>query len=249
MIFKHSGTFGDLIYSLYAVKKMGGGTIALALHNIERCVAEYGYRPDEVDPAHKGRFTEQDFAILKPLLMRQEYINDVVVWDGTHDVDLDRFRGVLFRGFEGNYVQAMCMTHGLPFSKYDLEQTWLTADIYRKRPVVVNRTLRYRDMEAGDKIWRQMYRDGHMADSAVFIGNDIEYEDFVNIIGPIERVQLSDILEMADLINGCDLFVGNQSLAYSLAMGLGKTTVLETIKIKPLLNNECYFPRTNCSYF
>ena len=139
MIFKHSGTFGDLIYSLYAVKKMGGGTIALALHNIERCVAEYGYRPDEVDPAHKGRFTEQDFAILKPLLLRQEYINDVVVWDGTHDVDLDRFRGVLFRGFEGNYVQAMCMTHGLPFSKYDLEQTWLTADIYRKRPVVVNR--------------------------------------------------------------------------------------------------------------
>ena len=151
MIFKHSGTFGDLIYSLYAVKKMGGGTIALALHNIERCVAEYGYRPDEVDEAHRGRFTEQDFAILKPLLMRQDYINDVVVWDGTHDVDLDRFRGVLFRGFEGNYVQAMCMTHGLPFTKNDLEQTWLTADVYRKKSVVVNRTLRYRDMEVGDK--------------------------------------------------------------------------------------------------
>jgi len=56
MIFKHSGTFGDLIYSLYAVKKMGGGTIAIALHNIETCVAAYGYRPDEVDPAHRGRF-------------------------------------------------------------------------------------------------------------------------------------------------------------------------------------------------
>ena len=249
MIFKHSGTFGDLIYSLYAVKKMGGGTIALALHNIERCVAEYGYRPDEVDPAHKGRFTEQDFAILKPLLLRQEYINDVVVWEGTHDVDLDRFRGVLFRGFEGNYVQAMCMTHGLPFSKDDLEQTWLTADIYRKRPVVVNRTLRYRDWDHGRDIWRKMYQDGHMAESAVFVGNDVEYQDFVDCIGPIERVKVDDILEMADLINGCDLFVGNQSLAYSLAIGLGKTTVLETIKIKPLLNNECYFPRTNCSYF
>jgi hypothetical protein len=249
MIFKHSGTFGDLIYSLYAVKKMGGGTIAIALHNIERCVAAYGYRPDEVDPAHRGRFTEQDFAILKPLLMRQDYINDVVVWDGTHDVDLDRFRGVLFRGFEGNYVQAMCMTHNLPFDRTDLEQPWLTADIYRKRPVVVNRTLRYRDMEAGDKIWRQMYKDGYMADSAVFVGNDVEYDDFVNMIGPIERVEVADISEMADLINGCDLFVGNQSLAYSLAIGLGKTTVLETIKIKPLINNECYFPRSNCSYF
>ena len=88
-----------------------------------------------------------------------------------------------------------------------------------------------------------------MAESAVFVGNDIEYDDFVNMIGPIDRVHVADILEMADLINGCDLFVGNQSLAYSLAIGLGKTTVLETIKIKPLLNNECYFPRSNCSYF
>jgi hypothetical protein len=141
------------------------------------------------------------------------------------------------------------MTHNLPFDRTDLEQPWLTADIYRKRPVVVNRTLRYRDMEAGDKIWRQMYKDGYMADSAVFVGNDVEYDDFVNMIGPIERVEVADISEMADLINGCDLFVGNQSLAYSLAIGLGKTTVLETIKIKPLINNECYFPRSNCSYF
>jgi hypothetical protein len=181
--------------------------------------------------------------------MRQDYITDVVVWDGTHDVDLDRFRGVLFRGFEGNYVQAMCMTHNLPFDKSDLEQTWLTADVYRKKPVVVNRTVRYRDWDYGVQIWRQMYRDGHMDESAVFVGTDAEYDDFVSTIGPIDRVVVTDILEMADLINGCDLFVGNQSLAYSLAIGLGKTTVLETIKIKPLINNECYFPRSNCSYF
>jgi len=43
--------------------------------------------------------------------------------------------------------------------------------------------------------------------------------------------------------------MGNQSAAYSIAMGLGKSSVLETIKIKPLQNNECYFPRFNCQYF
>ena len=56
MIFKHSGTFGDLIYSLSVVKKLGGGTMAVAMNNIETCVAQYGYRPDEVDPAHKNKF-------------------------------------------------------------------------------------------------------------------------------------------------------------------------------------------------
>jgi hypothetical protein len=54
---------------------------------------------------------------------------------------------------------------------------------------------------------------------------------------------------MADIIAGADLFMGNQSAAYSIAMGLGKASVLETIKIKPLANNECYFPRDNCQYF
>ena len=72
--FKHSGTLGDLIYSLYMVKKMGGGEFKVAIENIERCVAKYGYRPEDVDPQHKGRFTEQDYAWLQPLLERQSYI-------------------------------------------------------------------------------------------------------------------------------------------------------------------------------
>jgi hypothetical protein len=54
---------------------------------------------------------------------------------------------------------------------------------------------------------------------------------------------------MANIIAGCDLFLGNQSFGYSLAVGLGKDSVLETIKIKPLQNNECYFPRPNIQYF
>jgi hypothetical protein len=39
MKFRHSGTFGDLIYSLSVVKKMGGGTFAIHVENLEQCVA------------------------------------------------------------------------------------------------------------------------------------------------------------------------------------------------------------------
>ena len=249
MIYKHSGTFGDLIYSLSVVKKMGAGTIAIALGNLESCVAQYGYRPDEVDSMHKGRFTVSDFNLLEPLLCRQSYITDVHPWKGIHDIDLDKFRGVLFRGFEGNYVQAYHMTFNLPFAPEDLQQTWLEADANKIAPIVVNRTFRYR-CPNGNGAWQNMLAESNIVQNGIFVGNNEEHEDFVKVTGfNIPYYPVKNFKELADVIAGADLFMGNQSAAYSIAMGLGKSSVLETIKIKPLQNNECYFPREGVSYF
>jgi hypothetical protein len=249
MIFKHSGTFGDLIYSLSIVKKMGGGIFAVHLENIENCVAQYGYRPDEVDPAHKGRFRNKDFDLLRPLLSRQSYINKVTVWTGDHDVDLDRFRGVLFRGFEGNYVEAYHRTFTLPFTSDIYKETWLEADAKHIAPVVINRTFRYR-CPNGTGSWQGLLEQANITKNGVFVGTAEEHADFVKTTGfAVQYYPVQDFKELADIINGADLFMGNQSAAYSIAMGLGKASVLETIKIKPLANNECYFPRDNCQYF
>ena len=70
--------------------------IEFAIGNIENCVAQYGYRPDEVDIMHKGRFNDQDFNLLLPFLLRQEYINGVTKWhpgDAEPDVDIDNEDG------------------------------------------------------------------------------------------------------------------------------------------------------------
>jgi hypothetical protein len=248
-IYRHSGTFGDLIYSLAAVKKMGGGTFAVHLGNIENCVAQYGYRPDEVDPAHRGRFRNEDFDLLRPLLARQSYIDQVTSWTGEHDVDLDRFRGVLFRGFEGNYVEAYYRTFDLPFTAEAYHETWLEADAKTVAPVVINRTFRYRCPD-GTAVWQNLLEQANIRKNGVFVGTEDEHEDFIKRTGySVERYPVKDFKELADIIAGADLFMGNQSAAYSIAMGLGKSSVLETIKIKPLANNECYFPRDNCQYF
>lgn len=249
MIFKHSGTFGDLIYSLSVVKKMGGGTFAVHLENIEKCVAQYGYRPDEVDSAHKGRFRNEDFDMLRPLLSRQSYIKYVTIWTGDHDVDLDRFRGVLFRGFEGNYVEAYYRTFDLPFNYDVYNETWLEADAKRVAPVIINRTFRYRCPQ-GTGTWQGLLEQADITKNGIFVGTEDEYKDFVKSTGfSVQYYPVKDFKELADIIAGADLFMGNQSAAYSIAMGLGKASVLETIKIKPLANNECYFPRDNCQYF
>ena len=250
--FKHSGTFGDLIYSLSVVKKMGGGNIEFAIGNIENCVAKYGYRPDEVDIMHRGRFNDTDFDLLLPLLVRQEYINGVLKWhpgDPEADVDLDRFRGVLFRGFEGNYVQAYHMTFGLPFTPQVLNETWLEADPKTIAPIVVNRTFRYR-CPNGTGTWQNLLEQANIKHNGIFVGTSDEHKDFEKSTGfEVDYYPVTDFKELADVIAGADLFMGNQSAAYSIAMGLGKSSVLETIKIKPLHNNECYFPRENCQYF
>ena len=231
---------------------MGGGDIEVAINNIENCVAQYGYRPDEVDSMHRGRFTNKDFDLLLPLLLRQEYINGVLKWhtgDTEPDIDLDRFRGVLFRGFEGNYVQAYHHTFGLPFEPAMLNETWLEADAVRIAPVVINRTARYR-CPNGTGTWQNLLEQANITQNGVFVGTLDEHEDFEKSTGfSVQYYAVSDFKELADVIAGADLFMGNQSAAYSIAMGLGKAAVLETIKIKPLANNECYFPRDNCQYF
>jgi hypothetical protein len=215
-------------------------------------VAQYGYRPDEVDPAHRGRFTQQDYEWLLPLLKRQSYIQSVATWqqgDPEPDVDLDRFRGTLFRGFEGNYVEAYHRAFSLPFQEQNYLDTWLEADPVTVKPMVVSRTFRYRDPIA-DAVWKQMAVDGILDRLGIFVGTPAEHEDFVRVTGvQIPYHPVKNFLELANVVAGAELVMANQNFVYSLAMGLGKQTVLETIKIKPLVNNECYFPRSNCQYF
>ena len=252
--YRHSGTLGDLIYSLSVVKKMEPGKFLVALNNIENCVSQYGYRPDEVDPAHKGRFTAQDFAWLYPLLLRQDYILDVAAWkkgEPEPDVDLDKFRGTLFRGFEGNYVQAYHLAFGLPFKMEDYDTPWLATDPIKTKPIVVSRTFRYRSTEpSATDTHTQMAKDADLENNGIFVGTYAEHEDYIKSTGVnIPYRPVKDFLELAGIVAGADLVVANQNFVYSLAMGLGVSTVLETIKIKPLQQNECFFPRKNCQYF
>jgi hypothetical protein len=250
--YRHSGTLGDLIYSLSVVKKMEPGDFKIALHNIANCVAQYGYRPEEVDAAHRGRFTTADVKLLRPLLERQSYIKQVTTWtqgDAEPDVDLDRFRGTLFRGFEGNYVQAYHLAFGIPFNMGDYDTPWLEADAKTVAPIVVNRTPRYR-CPNGDESWKNIAGSADLEHNGIFVGGVTEHADFVASTGiQIPYRPVRDFLELANIIAGADLVMANQSFVYSIAMGLGKSAVLETIKIKPLQNNECFFPRTNIQYF
>lgn len=250
--FRHSGTTGDLIYSLYMVKKMGGGQFQVGIENLENVLSKYGYQPAHIDPLHRGRFSFQDYLWLKPLLEKQSYITSVGTWTpGTSDpdVDLDAYRGVLYRTFEGNILEAYHRTFGMEFTTQDYQTPWLEVEPKTVAPIVVSRSARYhpRNSEAG---WGSIIETGALNGNAIFVGTLAEHEAFNQTFGTsIEYYPVTDFHELAQVIAGSDLLLSNQGFAYSLAIGLGKNTLVQLNDIVPPQYNECFFQRENCQYF
>ena len=250
----HSGTAGDTIYSLALVKRMGGGEFQIGIRNLELILPTYGYRAEDIDPAHKGRYTEQDYRMLAPLIERQPYITEVTAWhdgDNKPDINLDQYRAVLYRTFEGNIVESYFRTFNVPFTVNDYDTPWLEVDPIKEAAIVVNSTPRYRTPDVDtDASWFKMCHDADLANNGLFVGTPAEHEAFVAKFDcKIRYRPVKDFLELAGLIEGADLFLGNQSMALSIAMGLGKTSVVELHKMKPMQYRECFFPRTNITYF
>ena len=248
--YKHSGTFGDTIYSLSAAKKLGPGEFNICLRNVEGIARKYGYNEKDIIPDHKGRYVEKDFDLLAPLIQRQPYITKVSVYDGapvTHD--LDDFRGVWGRGVWGNFNQVYAKTFKLP--EPDPLEPWLECNPIREAAVVINRTTRYyRDTPDVTETWLKLMEMSDATKNGIFVGTEQEHKKFIADFGvEVPYRPVSNLLEMANLIGGADLFIGNQSSAYSIAVGLGSRTILEKRPGVTDPYNECYFDRGDLSHY
>ena len=242
--FKHSGTFGDLIYSLPIVKHFGGGEFYLHLNQIDWITQHYyGGKPN---PVHQGRLNQQDFELLEPLLNAQDYISSVDVMQRDTEIthNLDRFRAP-FVGHPGNYVDIYAAVFGLMSARQQLRTTpWLTVPSVLKvddRSVAVHRTERWLPDQISS-VWAE-WREQDAEKVAFFLGLPHEYDAFKSATGwDIPYQQTGNLLEMAQYIAGADQFIGNQSVGLSLAIGLGVEYCCEARTDLPLERNECYFP-------
>jgi hypothetical protein len=243
--FKHSGAFGDLIYSLPLVKHFGGGDFYLHLNQIDWIgMNYYGSKPD---PFHQGRLTEKDYEFMQDFMLAQEYINEFSILDSTSEVthNLDRFRPV-FVGHPGNYVDIYAAVFGFkdPEIRSTLRNTaWLTVPETKQvkgRGIAINRTLRWIPPSLG-KQWYDWRHQG-VEQNAFFLGLEHEYDAFKKATDwNIPYQPVNSMLELAQYIAGAEKFIGNQSVALSLAIGLGTKFSCELRKDLPLERNECYF--------
>ena len=251
--FKHSGTLGDLVYSLAIMKHFGGGEFYLHLNQIDWIGQHYyGSKPTEF---HQGRMTQGDYEFMKTFMLAQDYITDFQPMTAQTEIthNLDRFRPA-FVHHPGNYVDIYADTFGVRDADTQMtlrNAAWLTTPNLIKEtdyPYVINRTARWTDPQA--QVAYDHLRP-QVESQCMFVGLPDEYTEFLKFSGwSIPYYECKDMLELAQVIGGCEQFIGNQSVALSLAIGLGTTWACESRKDLPLERNECYFPNhPNGEYF
>lgn len=220
MRFAHGGKFGDLIYSLPVIQHLGGGELTLY-----------------PNPATGMTFTADSVAAIEPLLSRQSYIESVQFAPGPlpGTLNLDTFR----RHWRGGYNIADIVAEWLGIPHHPREAPWLYVEANRVAPVVFARCDRWRNPEFP---WKKVLKkyDGN----AVFVGLPHEHERFVREVGPVPFHPTADFLELAAVIAGADLFVGNQSSPRAVAEGLKRPVLQESDRS----NDNCHWERRRTWY-
>jgi hypothetical protein len=254
--FKHSGTTGDIIYALPLVQHFGGGEFYLHLNQVDWIGQHYyGSPPAEY---HKGRMNEGDFEFMRAFMEAQSYITKFDVLDpGKHEIthNLDRFRP-LFVGHPANYATTYCLAFGIRDAKIHTSITdvpCITVPNPRKipgKPYVINRSIRGFNTPGCNPEWNRLREQG-VDQQSVFVGLPEEHEAFQTMTGwQLDHYPVKNMLEMAEVIAGCDKFYGNQSIGLSIAQGLQVPYSYETRRDLSMDRNEGYYPNhENGGYF
>jgi hypothetical protein len=205
---------GDVVYSIPCVQAFAEkfGPVDLYLGISER-------------DGHFGgkHFSRAKVEWLMPLLAAQPCIHSVQVYTGQKlDLDLNLFRKLPIDFRAGDL--ATWYRWAFPVD-YDLTQQWLHVEAEPNNEIVVNRSARYNnpDINYGFLTGR----------SVVFVGVDDEYKSFVAQVPDAVHHPVASALELAKLISGCRLFVGNQSCPFAIAEALKVNRVLEVFPRAP----------------
>lgn len=220
--FTHAGDLGDVIASLAVIKQMGGGDLFITDRGDGRRESMRGQR----------------YEIIRPLLEAQPYIGKVQ-WHDDPKTDYD------FSDFRHDHVPNQDLATW-QFRHVNVEpclDPWLLA--YRSPKsigrVVVARSFRYQNQ---DFPWRRLV--SQYRKQIIFVGLPDEHRHFQIAAGSIVEYQpTSNLLEVAELIAGCDLFIGNQSCPFWIAAGLGVKLIQETY----LAVQNSTIKRPNARYF
>lgn len=215
--FLHSGDLGDAVYSLPSVRGLGGGEIYFAS------------RPWTRTRWEDGKLLEA----LRPLIEASGYAEAYLHAGEYIDHDFSTFRNGGYR-LGDTIVERQRRWVG---ASINLEP-WLRAVQRRIARVVFSRAERWPGFHFP---WAEVVR---AFPEAVFLGLPHEHKAFEKEYGKVSYYPCRDLLEAAEVIQGSELFIGNQSACAAIAHGLGHAMVLEVCAYAP----DCFLKRPN-AYF
>lgn len=206
-IFSHSGDIGDIIYSLPAIKAKGGGELVL-----------FNYPGRTYQPMTKERYDS-----LQPLLDFQPYIYKSRFSTEHEDTSLNGFRNHTRHG--ENCSDWHLSTQGI--SWHARINKWLTVP----EPIIKNKYI---------MAWTPRHHSFDFPWNYVVSKYDIDlgflgYRDYHNEFckkysiakSRINYIEADNFLLIAQIIEGCDLFIGNLTSMTAVAEGLKKKIIVE----------------------
>jgi hypothetical protein len=236
----HSGDLGDIIYSIPFVK------------NLNKPIDYYITVPfEKVYP--RECFDEKKFNSLKSILEKVDCINNVIFGipkNVTIDYNLDQHRE-LEKTFIKNDVSlyktftemSICELYDYRFNRHsDLMSPWIVLKekiIIENKDIVISRSHRYNN---NNFPWQEIYNQYNS--KMIFVGTEFEHQTFVSKFGKVDYYKTYNLYELAMIINGSKLFIGNQSCPYSLAESMKVNSIQETAINIP----NCVYKRTNGLY-
>ncbi len=227
--YHHTGDLGDVIASFPVLRELGRG--------------EYVISDAKFPLGHGPRETLRGarFDAIQPMFEATNYITNIV-WENdpkgiTHDI-------ASFRGKPWRVYETLTQWQGRHF-KLNLPAApdpWLSVDAPQHGKIVVSRTQRY---HTNFFPWRSIVDT--YGDDIVFVGTHPEYIDFADRAKrKIEYEPTENLLEATKIIAGSRLFIGNQSVLFWIAAGLGHKLIQETHA--QLYTRNSIVPRDNAFY-
>lgn len=222
LMFSHYGDFGDIIYSLSAVYDLCFDS---------KRKAEYYLYPVR---GTRALMTKEHAALLLPLIEAQPYIEKAVWSKQSQGVVLDVAQRIRVPAgtLSDNYHNWLDIPLGSRFSP------WLTAKPKKIAPIVISRSHRYHALGFP---WAKILN--RKKGQCVFVGLRKEYDDFMAEFGELDFYPTENFLQLAEVIAGADLFIGNQSAPRAIAEGLKKPVVVE---VGPV--DDTHFVRSDAWY-
>ena len=221
--FHIGGRLGDSIYSLYTVKKLGGGEFYLSLF-------------------HTPGWNEKMLRSLLPLIEYQEYITKAGMCeppprfgdiDITHDLHQaeDDFNPECFPEWNGPVWPGNCSIqkrYAVHFGmECNHEEVWLTAPQTRELDITFHMPHRRSVRDVDEWIRILLTFQIHYKLKVIVLAGPNDAREWTDLTNQLKVIVPKDYLETADWINSAKLFIGGASSCNVCAEGLKKWRMVE----------------------
>jgi hypothetical protein len=187
-------------------------------------IGNYGKK---THPLGNRTLTESMVKMITPLLLHQKQfaICKAYTENTPVDYDLDLFRKYPFPKSSGNISRWYFYVFAI---NADLGKKWLSAapDTNYGNSIIIARSMRYNAPGIS-------YAFLNAYENLFFVGVKEEFELMKKQVAKLVFLPVDDFLQMAAIIAGCKLFIGNQSFPFALAEALKVKRLLEVYHLCP----------------